>query len=166
MKHLKTILLAITLFVGSIGFMNAQSNVAHINTQELIAAMPAAKTAQAELEKFSTSLDAELKNLNTEYETKRKQYEAEAGTKTDEENQQRFEELQGMQQSIVQFRQNGVQDIQKKQADLLAPIQEEAIAAIQKVARAQGFQYVMDSSSLILAEGKDLMVDVKKELGI
>ena len=36
----------------------------------------------------------------------------------------------------------------------------------QKVGRAQGYQYVMDSSTLLLAEGKDLLVDVKKELGI
>ena len=166
MKNLKTILLAITLFIGSISFINAQSKIAHINTQELIAAMPEAKTAQTELEKLSKSLETDFKNTSEEYQRKVTQYEAEASTKTDEENQKRGVELQEMQQSIIQFRQNGEQELRQKQGDLFNPIQEKALAAIQKVARAQGFQYVMDSSTLIMAEGKDLMVDVKKELGI
>ena len=41
--------------------------------------------------------------------------------------------------------------------------------AIQKVARAKGFKYVLDSTTgtgLILADGYDLMADVKKDLGI
>ncbi|AXT18948.1 OmpH family outer membrane protein [Flavobacteriaceae bacterium AU392] len=166
MKHLKTTLLAITLFIGGMSLMNAQSKIAHINTQELIAAMPEYKAAQAEAEKFATTLDTDLKGIVTEYQNKAKQYQEEASTKTDEENQKRQQELLTMEQSIQQFRQKGAQDIQKKQADLLNPISEKAVAAIQKVARAQGFQYVMDSPGLIMAEGKDLMADVKKELGI
>jgi outer membrane protein len=45
---------------------------------------------------------------------------------------------------------------------------EKAQAAIQKVARAKGIQYVLDSttgSGVLLADGTDLLVDVKKELG-
>ncbi|WP_431111565.1 OmpH family outer membrane protein, partial [Winogradskyella poriferorum] len=41
-------------------------------------------------------------------------------------------------------------------------------AAIEKVAAAQGFDYVIDATpglSLIVAKGKDLLPDVKKELG-
>ena len=41
MKHLKTLLFATALFIGSISFTNAQSKVAHINTAELVEAMPA-----------------------------------------------------------------------------------------------------------------------------
>ena len=69
---------------------------------------------------------------------------------------------------ISQYQQTASQDIQKKQADLLRPLIEKARAAIQKVARAQGFEYVIDGTqggSLILSDGKDLMEDVKKELG-
>jgi outer membrane protein len=45
---------------------------------------------------------------------------------------------------------------------------EKARAAVEKVAAAQGFDYVMDSSqgsSVLMAKGKDLMADVKTELG-
>jgi len=59
--------------------------------------------------------------------------------------------------------------MQEKELALLKPITEKAKAAILKVARAQGFQYVLDSTQgggVIMADGKNLLDDVKKELGI
>jgi outer membrane protein len=52
---------------------------------------------------------------------------------------------------------------------LLKPITEKAKSAILKVARAQGIHYVLDSTQgggVIMADGKNLLDDVKKELGI
>ncbi|MGB0444278.1 MAG: OmpH family outer membrane protein, partial [Flavobacteriaceae bacterium] len=79
------------------------------------------------------------------------------------------QELAGMEQNIQQFRQTAAQDIQKKQADLLRPIIENARAKIQEVAKSQGFDYVIDASlggALLMSEGKDLEPDVKRALGI
>ncbi|MEC7548497.1 MAG: OmpH family outer membrane protein, partial [Bacteroidota bacterium] len=81
----------------------------------------------------------------------------------------RQQELAGMEQNIQQFRQTAAQDIQKKQADLLRPIIENAREKIKEVAKAQGFDYVLDSSlggSVMMAEGKNIEPDVKKALGI
>ena len=168
MKHLKTLVLATALLIGSTSFINAQSKVAHINTQELVQSMPATKAAQAEIEKLSKTYQGELQTMKSELDTKIKQYDAEAKTQTDETNARRVQEVQGMQQSIQQYGGQAQQDLQKKEFDLLKPITEKAKAAIQKVARAQGFNYVLDSTQgqgVILADGKDLLADVKKELG-
>lgn len=168
MKQIKTLLLAVTLFIGATSFMQAQTKVAHINTQDLIAAMPAMKTAQGEMDKLGKTYEADIKAMVTEYQNKMKLYEAEAGTKTDEENQKRLVEVQTMQQNIQQYQGQAQQDMQKKEVDLLKPITEKAKAAILKVAKAQGFNYVLDSTQgggVIMAEGKDLLADVKRELG-
>lgn len=168
MKHLKALLFAAVLCLGVSGFTNAQSKVAHINAQELVAAMPDMKTAQAEMDKLAKTYEADFQNMAKEFETKRKQYAAEAETKTEEENTKRVQEVQAMQQNIAQYQQQAQQELQKKELDLLKPITEKARVAIQKVARAQGFKYVLDASQgagVILADGKDLMGDVKKELG-
>ena len=106
--------------------------------------------------------------MATEYQNKLKQYQAEVDTKTEEENTKRAQEVQTMEQSIRQYQGQAQQDLQKKESELLKPIFDKAKAAIQKVAKAQGFQYVLDStqgSGVLLADGKDLMADVKKELG-
>ena len=168
MKHLKTILLATALCIGTISFTQAQSKVAHINTTELIQAMPEMKSAQSELEALGKTYQTDIQASITEYQTTVKQYEAEAATKTDEENQKRGLELQEKQQRIQQFQADAQKDLQKKEIDLLGPITEKAQAAILKVARAQGFEYVVDSaqSVVIMSDGKNLLDDVKKELGI
>ena len=168
MKQLKTLLLAAILFVGATSLVEAQSKVAHINTKELIEAMPEMKSARAEIEKLSKTYEADIQNSVTELQNKVKQYDAEAAAQTDEENNKRMQEVQEMEQSIRQFQATAQQDIQKKEFDLLKPITEKAKAAILKVARAQGFEYVLDSTvggGVLVSDGKDLMADVKKELG-
>ena len=168
MKQFKTLLLAAALFIGGASFMQAQSKIAHINTQDLIAGMPEMKVAQAEMEKLGKTYEADIKAMATEFQNKMKMYEAEATSKTDEENQKRLVEVQTMQQNIQQYQNQAQQEMQNKEIDLLKPITEKAKAAILKVARAQGFQYVLDSTQgggVIMSDGKDLLADVKTELG-
>jgi len=168
MKHLKNLVLATALLIGSTSIMNAQSKVAHINTQELVAAMPETKAAQAEIEKLGKTYEVEIQSMATEYQNKIKQYEAEAPSKTDEENAKRGQEVQGMQQSIAQYRQQAQQNMQKKEAELLQPIYKKVNDAIGAVAKAQGFNYVLDSMAgqgVLYTDGKNLLEDVKKQLG-
>ncbi len=168
MKHLKTILLATALCIGTISFVGAQSKIAHINTQELIQAMPEMANAKSQLETLSKTYQTELQNLGAEFQKKVKLYDSEASTKTQEENTARAKEVQTMEQSIREYQAKAQQDLQKKEFDLLKPITEKAKAKILEVARAQGFQYVLDSSQgvTIMADGKNLLDDVKKSLGI
>ena len=169
MKRLKLIAIAVVLFVGGTSLTNAQAKVAHINTQDLVEAMPEMKAAQSQLEKLKKTYDTQLKDMYKELETKAKMYDSEAGTKTDEENSKRVQEVQGMQGNIQAFNQQAMQDLQKKEVDILQQILDKARLAIQKVARAQGIQYVFDATpggGILMADGKDLLADVKKELGI
>jgi outer membrane protein len=106
--------------------------------------------------------------MATELQNKITQYDAESSTKTDEENGKRLQEVQSMEQSIRQYQAQAQQDLQKKELDLLRPITEKAKNAILKVGNAQGFDYVLDSSQgqgVIMANGKDLLTDVRTELG-
>ena len=169
MKHFKTLLIAVALILGTSSVANAQTKVAHIATQELIEQMPAYKAAMNQLEKLQKTYDTQIKEMVTEAQSTMKRYEAEAPTKTDEENQKRALELQQTQRSIGEYRQTAEQDLRKKEVDLLKPVFEQARTTIQKVARAKDFDYVLDSTTgtgVIMADGYDLMPDVKKELGI
>lgn len=169
MKHLKKISVALVLFVAATGFVNAQSKIAHIDVTQLLSAMPEMKTAEAELNKLSETYNADIEGSMTELKNKYTLYENEAASKTPEENQKRAEELQGAQKTIGEAQQTAQRELQKKQQDLFAPISDKAKAAIERVATAQGFDYVIDAQAgggLIVANGKDLLADVKKELGI
>lgn len=169
MKRLKTILITAALVLGISTVSNAQSKVAHIASQELVNQMPAYKSAMSELEKLQTTYDAEIKNMLTELQNTVKRFQAEEATKTQEENEKRAIELQNTEKTIAEYRQNALKDLQQKEVELLKPVIEQARVTVQKVARAKGYEYVLDSTTgtgVIMADGYDLMSDVKKELGI
>ena len=168
MKHLKNLLLTSAIILVCSFNALAQSKVAHINTQELVESMPEMKSAKSELEKLAKTYETDIQAMATELQNKIKQYDAESSTKTDEENGKRLQEVQSMEQSIRQYQAQAQQDLQKKELDLLRPITEKAKNAILKVGNAQGFDYILDSSQgqgVIMANGKDLLSDVKSELG-
>ena len=119
MKHLKSLLLATTLFVATSFTAQAQTKVAHINTHELVEAMPEMKNAKAELEKLAKTYETEIQAMATELQNKIKQYDGESATKTDEENGKRLQEVQGMEQSIRQYQTQAQQDLQKKSLELI-----------------------------------------------
>ena len=138
MKQMKKVAVAVVLFIAATSFVQAQSKIADIQS----------------------SLD-ELKNKLT-------QYNNEASAMSQEENQKRALELQGFERNIGEAQQAAQQELAKKQGELFEPISVKAKDAIEKVAAAQGYDYVVDASpgaGVIVAKGKDLLPDVKKELG-
>ena len=168
MKNLKKVVIALVFLIAATGFVNAQSKVAHINVSELLAEMPEMIAAQAELKKLSETYRVDIESSMTELKNKYTQYSNEASAMSEEENQKRALELQGFEKNIGEAQQAAQQELSKKQAELFQPISEKAQAAIEKVAAAQGYDYVLDSTQgggVIIAKGKDLLVDVKQELG-
>lgn len=167
MRNLRNLFLAAIMIVG-LNTAQAQE-VAHINVSELIPAMPESKAAQDELTKMQEKLRADLQKMQNEYLQKAEAYQKEAPTAGDALNETRMKELDDMQQRLYLFQQNAQKELEKKELDLTEPIFTKAQQAIHKVARAKGYKFVLDSTigrGVILADGPDLMVDVKKELKI
>ncbi|KAF2510276.1 OmpH family outer membrane protein [Flavobacterium zhairuonense] len=165
MKQIKTLLIAAVLILGASNTMNAQAKVAHVDVSEIMSKMPAMLDAQNQLQKLSGTYDAEYKKMVDEYQTKIKKYEQESTTATEAVNTERAKEVQDMQKRIVDYRDNAQKELQQKDNDIMKPIMEKVKASIQKVGKAKGYQYVLDGSSLILADGPNITADVKKDLG-
>jgi len=166
MKQLKTLAIAIVLFIGT--QVSAQTKVAHIDVQALMTSMPEMKTAQDQMKKIQDTYDKDYKNMVAEYQTKLQKYDQESATAGDALNETRSKEMQDMGSRIQQFQQNAQKELGQKEMDLIKPIMEKAQAAIKKVAKEKGFNYVLDSttgSGVLVAEGTDLLADVKKALG-
>lgn len=167
MRKIKGLLVAAVLFFGATSVMNAQDKIAHINFAELVQMMPEYETAQKTLADMQAKYKVDYNKMVEEFQTKGEKYSKEVKTAGDALNATRQKELQDMQMRIQQFEQTASQDLQKKSAELNNPIMDKAFAAVEKVSNAGGYTYVFDSTNgLIIAKGKDLMADVKKELGI
>ena len=61
MKQIKTLLIAAILFIGATQTISAQAKMAHVDTGEIMAKMPAMLDAQKQLEALSKTYDGEYK---------------------------------------------------------------------------------------------------------
>ncbi|RFS23980.1 OmpH family outer membrane protein [Chitinophaga silvatica] len=147
----------------------AQSKVAHINAQALIAAMPEAKKAETDLQTYAQSLEGDGKALVDEYTKKMKEFDEKAATMTDNVKEIKTREIQDAQKRIQDYRDAAEQKVQNKQQELLKPIYDKARKAIEDVAKEKGYGYVIDSSAgilLVSPAADDILAAVKGKMGI
>ncbi|MFM9945534.1 MAG: OmpH family outer membrane protein [Bacteroidia bacterium] len=160
-----TVFAAITMFIGA----NAQSKIAHINSGELMQAMPEMKDFEKKLKDYEAVLRAQLETMQNELQVKYDDYIKDT-TSPPAIMEIKKKKLEDLQADIQQFSQSAEQDMMKKKEELYMPIYNKAKAAINKVAKAKGYDYVLDSSEglgvLMVNAANDLINDVKKELGI
>ena len=133
MKQLKSLVIAVVLFIGAQA--SAQTKVAHIDVQALMTSMPEMKTAQDQMKKIQETYDKEYKGMVAEYQTKLQKYEQEAPTAGDVLNETRSKEMQDMGSRIQQYQQTAQKELGQKEMDLIKPIMEKAQAAIKKVSK-------------------------------
>jgi outer membrane protein len=154
---------AITMFLGA----SAQSKIAHINSSELMNAMPEMKDFEKKLKDYEGVLRAQLETMQTELQTKYQEYVTDT-TSPPAIMEIKKKKLEDLQADIQQFSQSAEQDMMKKKEELYMPIYNKAKTAINEVAKAKGYDYVLDSSEglgvLMTNSANDLMNDVKKKL--
>tara|TARA_B100000963_G_C22142626_1_gene458178 strand:+ start:12 stop:512 length:501 start_codon:yes stop_codon:yes gene_type:complete len=163
----KRILLLFTILFFNLSLI-AQTKVAHIDTYELITSMPEMLEVQKQLEQYGDKLQNDIREMEAALRSKIELYQSEVPNKSDNENKERLEEIQGMEDNIRLYMNQVFQDMQKKEQELTKPILDRAIKTIQEVGKENGFDYVLDSTKnqgVLLADGYDLMEKVKIKLG-
>ncbi len=165
---MKKLVLATTFLLVGIGAF--AQKIGHVSALEVIASMPEKKSADTQMETLTKKYEADIKSKENALQTKFKGLQEKAKTATQEQIEQWQKEMQTEGQAIDKLRAEAYQAVEKRRGELLQPILDKAQAAIDKVAQAQGINYVLDSSreGVIIFEngGNDLTPDVKKELGI
>lgn len=171
MRKLITFFIATALILAASVKVNAQTlKFGHINSQELLKAMPERDSAEAKLKQFTKTLEDQIEELSVEFNKKYQDYLQKRATFTDAIREMKEKELQEMQQRAQEFQQVAEQDYQRMQAELMKPVIEKADAAIKKVGQDNGFIYIFDTSVGTILFQSDKSVDilplVKTELGI
>ncbi|MBD5422117.1 MAG: OmpH family outer membrane protein [Bacteroides sp.] len=139
-----------------------------VDTQSLIQSLPEVKEVQTQLEASVKKYSDEENNLRAEYEKKIKELQEMAQDTPDAIKQRRVEEIQGLEQKITEFRQTAQQDLQRQQEQLMAPIQQKIMTAIQSVGTEGGYTMIFENG-ISLFTGKDVVdvtPQVKTKLGV
>jgi outer membrane protein len=153
------------------GFTTANAQkFGHVNSQEIIQAMPEFTTANAELEKLSQQYETELKQMQEELQKKAEQFEKEEATLPENIKQRRNQELQDLYQRIQQTYQDNQQALNKAQSEKLQAITVKVRDAIKVIGQEGGYVYIMDMGSGIpyisTTLSTDVTAQVKAKLGI
>ncbi|MFZ0472770.1 MAG: OmpH family outer membrane protein [Bacteroidales bacterium] len=162
------LLTAALIFTAQDGI--AQSfKTGHINRDDIIMAMPEYDTAMKAYNAYGQELTNALELMQVEYNNKLDQYVKDSKNLTDLVKTNKEQELSDMQGRIANFQQQAQVQLQEKQTELLNPIIERVTAAINDVAKAQGFVYVYDVRTLIYfdaTKSTDVAPLVKTKLGL
>ncbi len=144
------------------------AKIGHINFQELITLMPGQDSITKALQSHVTGLESQLQTMQSEYEAKINDYQSNQATMSDIIKQTKEKEILDLQQRIEAFNQQAQLEIQQKQIELTEPLVRKAQKAINEVAKANGFTYIINSNEQILlyANGTNILPLVKKKLGL
>ncbi len=174
-KVVKVAVVAVGLFLTG-SAVHAQQRFAHINSNELLQAMPEMKTADDQFQTFQKQKQSELQLMDTERQKKITAYQDKAKTRSEANKDQVDKELGTMANEIDDLakrmqdvQQKAQQDLQQKQGELYQPVYLKAETAVKAVAKEKGFAYVFDVSQpgvVYFDGGEDIIAAVKAKLGI
>lgn len=162
---MKKIILILAVFAPMMAFAD---KLGYVNTAELFQSMPEVAKVRAQMDTINSQYEAQLTMMQEEFQKKVSDYQSAQATMPDGIRQMKEQELQEMQQRIQTFYQTADQDIQKKQQELIAPIQDKMLKAIQAVGDKDGYTFIFDSSALLYKSDAalDAQPAVRKQLGI
>ena len=164
----KFILCAICAICG-LTTANAQK-FGHVNTQEIIQAMPEYTAAKAEIDKLQEQYEADLKSMQDELQKKADAFDKEQATLPENIKQRRQTELQEMYQKIQQSYQDNQQALQKASSEKMQAITAKVLDAIKAVGQAGEFVMINEINAGIpyisTTLSTDVTAQVKTKLGL
>jgi outer membrane protein len=168
---MKNVLIKYLLFCG-LAFINlnlsAQVKIGYISLNDLIIAMPEAKQADSALEEFKQALAQNFQEFQKEFSDQNNLMNSKDTLKyTKSQLEIKKKNLQDLYLKLTNYKDDATQQFQKKQQELLEPIQQKAIKAIQDVAKENGYTCILAKEQVYaFPSADDVLAITKRKLGI
>jgi outer membrane protein len=160
----------IVLFTG---FSALAQRYAVIDTKYILSKMPEYTVAEKKLQDLSTQWQKEIDDKQALLNQMYKDYDAEQFMLSDELKKKREDELFNKEKELrdLQKRRFGYEgDLFKERQNLVKPLQDKVYNAVQKIAVAHGYDFILDKSegiTVIFADPKlEKSDEVLRELGV
>lgn len=169
---LKQFWLAIVLLCSVAVFAesaHAQMNIAYVDAESVIAAMPDFKQVESELASYKKILE---KQLQTEEKKLQDYYQdvmqkVQAGVLSPQQQKEAEGKLQKMQEDLQKKAGDADKQLSDKEAELTKPLYDKFNDALKTVAKTNNFAYILDKKLLLYSEGGiDATTKLKTQLGI
>ena len=166
MKKMKNIVLIAATLLSTAVF---GQKLGHINSNDLLLAMPERTSIEADIQKYAQELEAQLATMSKEYQAKVQNYQSMQASMTEAIKEDKISEITNLEERISKFQQSAQKDLQAKEETLLKPLIDKAKKAIEDVAKENNYTYIFDAGVGVLLYKKDsddIMPMVKKKLGL
>ena len=147
--------------------------IGYVDSGSLLTMMPKVKEAESNLEALGKQLQAKGQKMMQDFQLKYQDLErrAQAGDIAPKDQEAQVALLKEEENKILQFEQEMQTQLAAKREELLAPILDEVRAAIQTVAKENGYTYIFDGSPgvgvlLYADETTNVTSQVKAKLGL
>ncbi len=153
-------------FIGLSTF--AQGKVGVVDVDYILSNMPEMTTVKEQLDAYGTQMDGDLSKKIEEYKALAEAYKTGEAEFTIGQKKEKKTQLIELESDIQKFQQNGIKLMEIRQQELLKPLYSKIAAALEKVAKAQGYTQVMQTSAdvVYLDPNYDLTDPILTELGI
>lgn len=166
MKQFLTILLISTGIFGFTSTANAQK-IGYISADEIIQLMPEAATVQKELDQYQQSLYQNAQDKQNALNEAVAKFIKDSATMSASLKEVKRTDLQKQNQELAGEQQRIQNDFEQKRQELSIPIQKKLQAAIEEVAKENGYTYIMPREALIvMPPTNDIGPLVIKKLGL
>jgi outer membrane protein len=151
---------------------SAQQRIAYVDNEYILDQTPEYAAIQQKLDRLEDQWRAELRQRRDTVQKLYREFDARELLYTEEERQQKQREIAQAEQELENLRQRyfGPEgELFQQQRELMRPLQERILAAVEEVATSEGFDYVFDKSDVLFMFARDqydLSNDVLLEMGI
>lgn len=168
MKKLATLLfIAAGLFAAS--GANSQTKIGYIDVSKLVTSMPEYRKADTAMAEYQNALSQQYADMVTEFNEKDSLLSSKDTVKyTKAQLEVKRRDLGQLYLKIQGWNNQAQQLYDTKQNELLTPVQNKAMKAVQDVAKENGYGYVFSRQALVIDPpvADDLLPLVKKKLNI
>ena len=166
----------VAVLVGALVWVpttQAQQRIGYVDTEYILNQLPEYTSVQQKLDQLEQRWREEIQSQQERVETLEAEFEAREVLYTEEERQRRQESIQQARKKVEQLRQQyfGPEGrLYTRQQELMRPIQERVLSAVESVATEAGYDYVLDRKGetlfLFARDEHGLNDQVLRELGI
>ena len=157
------------LFFACSSSVSAQQKYGHINSSDILDAMPEFKQLNTTVENKKKQYALQLQRMYGDYERKGKELNDYAMSMMEAVREERMREVDSLQQAIQGFEGAAQGEIEKLQGKLMKPLNDKYLKIVQSVAKENGYTYIFDIATGSVAyhpETGDVTELVKKKMGI
>jgi len=162
----RILVLVALLFCLGMGKASAQMKVAYVDSDSVLNALPETAEKRKLLEDYAQVWQKTLQDKRTDLEKKIKEIQDNQTTWPPVILQQKAKDAEELRDSLLKEEQTAQVDVANKEQELLGPLVEKIRDGINKIAKENGYAYVLPSNILLYADDThDITNKVIKSLG-